>query len=89
MNQVKFVDKNNLEAQNPRSDNGIPTVSAGLAMDSPLFDYVVVYFLLKLHLAEEICVALNKCTYYQSGTQSLIKTLFYQRLIDMNDMHCA
>ena len=29
--QVEFVDKNNLEAQNPRRDNSIPSVSAGLS----------------------------------------------------------
>ena len=28
--QVEFVDKNNLEAQNPRRDTSIPSVSAGL-----------------------------------------------------------
>ena len=30
--QVGFVDKNNLEAQNPRRDTGIPSVSAGLLL---------------------------------------------------------
>ena len=29
--QVEFVDKNNLEAQNPRRDTCIPNVGAGLA----------------------------------------------------------
>ena len=29
--QVEFVDKNNLEAQNPRRDTSIPSVSAGLS----------------------------------------------------------
>ena len=28
--QVEFVDKNNLEAENPRMDTCIPSVSAGL-----------------------------------------------------------
>ena len=28
--QFEFVDKNNKETQNPRSDNSIPSVSAGL-----------------------------------------------------------
>ena len=45
------------------------------AMDSPLFGYVVFYFLLKLHLVEETFVAQKKCAYYQSGTQFSIKTL--------------
>ena len=30
LHQVEFVDKNNLEAQNPRRDTSIPSVSAGL-----------------------------------------------------------
>ena len=37
------------------------------AMDSPLFDYVVFYFLLKLHLIEETFVAQKKCAHYKSG----------------------
>ena len=45
------------------------------AMDSPLFGYVVFYFLLELHLVEETFVAQKKCAYYQSGTQFSIKTL--------------
>ena len=38
------------------------------SMDSPLFDYVVFYFLLKLHRLEETFVAHKKCEYDQSGT---------------------
>ena len=45
------------------------------AMDSPVFDYVVFYFLLKLHLIEETLVSQKKFAHYQSGTQFSIKTL--------------
>ena len=30
--KVEFVDKNNLEGQNPRRDTSIPSVSAGLPL---------------------------------------------------------
>ena len=39
------------------------------AMDSPLFDYIV------LHLVEEFFVAQKKCAYYQSGIQLSFKKL--------------
>ena len=38
------------------------------AMDSPLFEYLVHYFLLKFHLVEETFVAQKKYAYYQSWT---------------------
>ena len=39
--QVEFVDKSNLEAQNPRRDNSIPSISAGLPWMSSLTVQVV------------------------------------------------
>ena len=45
------------------------------AIDSPLFNYALFYFLLKLHLVEETFVAQKKCAYYQRRTQFLSKTL--------------
>ena len=45
------------------------------AMYSPLFNYALFYFLLKLHLVEETFVGQKKYAYYQSETKFLIKTL--------------
>ena len=45
------------------------------AIYSPLFDYVVLNFLLKLQLVEVNFVGQKKCAYYQSWTQFSIKTL--------------
>ena len=45
------------------------------AMDGPLFNHALFYFLLNLHVVEETFFAQKKCAYYQSGTPFLIKTL--------------
>ena len=37
VHQVEFVDNNNLEAQNPRRDTSIPSVSAGLRVAGCIF----------------------------------------------------
>ena len=42
-----------------------------VTMDSPLFDYVLFYFLLKLHLVEENCVAQKKCADFFSSIKTL------------------
>ena len=50
--QVEFVDKNNLEAQNPRRDTSIPIVSAGLIL--PRYENTINDIKLSLDLGKHL-----------------------------------
>ena len=63
---VEFVDKNNLEPQNPRRDTSIPTVSAGLG---PRGARRLVWFVKKIYVNSHVKHNFNMWKIFQDSVK--------------------